>query len=81
MRQQIWDNLTLNQSEIYEILRNFQFMHDTKPKSIIGNKGPIVITGGVTLIHPDGLKEQRNGTVALCRCGLSAKKPYCNGSH
>ena len=51
-------------------------MEDTKPKIIIGNKGPLVIKGGVTLIHQDGLEEQRNGTVALCRCGLSAKKPF-----
>jgi len=58
-----------------------KFMEDTKPKIIIGNKGPLVIKGGVTLIHPDGLEEQRDGTVALCRCGLSAKKPFCDGSH
>ena len=56
-------------------------MEDTKPKIIIGNKGPLVIKGGVTLIHPDNLEEQRNGTVALCRCGLPTKKPFCNGSH
>ena len=56
-------------------------MEDTKPKIIIGNKGPLVIKGGVTLIHPVGLEKQRNRTVALCRCGHSAKKPYCNGSH
>ena len=56
-------------------------MEETKPKIIIGNKGPLVIKGGVTLIHPDGLEEQRDGTVALCRCGLSAKKPFCDGSH
>ena len=39
-------------------------MEDTKPKIIIGNKGPLVIKGGVTLIHTDGLEEQRDGTVA-----------------
>ena len=48
-------------------------MEDTKPKIIIGYKGPLVIKGGDTLIHPDGLEEQRDGTVAICRCGLSAK--------
>ena len=55
-------------------------MEDTKPKIIIGNKGPLVIKGGVTLIHPDGLEEQRDGTVALCHFGLSAKNPFCDGS-
>ena len=51
-------------------------MEDSKPKIIIGNKGPLVIKGGVTLIHPDGLEGQRNGTVALCHCGLSAKNHF-----
>ena len=37
-------------------------MEDTKPKIIIGNKGPLIIKGGVTLIHPDGLEEQQDGT-------------------
>ena len=30
-------------------------MEDSKPKIIIGNKGPLVIKGGVILINPDGL--------------------------
>ena len=49
-------------------------MDDSKPKIIIGNKGPLFIKGRVTLRHPDGLDEQRNVTVALCRCVLSKKK-------
>jgi CDGSH-type Zn-finger protein len=24
---------------------------------------------------------ERGGTVAVCQCGLSAEKPYCDGSH
>ena len=56
-------------------------MEDTKPKIILGNKGPLFIKGGVSLIHPDGLEEQRDGTVALCRCVISANEPFCDGSH
>ena len=56
-------------------------MEDTKPKIIIGNKGPLIIKGGVTLIHPDGLEEQQDGMIALCRCGLSAKNPFCDCAH
>ena len=56
-------------------------MEDSKPIIIIGNKWPLVIKGGVTLIHPDGLEEQRNRTAAPCRYGLSAKKTSCDSSH
>ena len=49
-------------------------MEDTKPKIIIGNNWPLVIKGGVTLIHPDGLEEQRDGTVALCRLRAFCQK-------
>ncbi|MBC8258653.1 MAG: CDGSH iron-sulfur domain-containing protein [SAR324 cluster bacterium] len=51
------------------------------PTIIIGKKGPFIIKGGAKLIHPDGREELRDGTVALCRCGLSAKKPFCDGAH
>ncbi len=25
--------------------------------------------------------EEQGGSVAVCQCGLSANKPYCDGSH
>ncbi|MGB4445671.1 MAG: CDGSH iron-sulfur domain-containing protein, partial [Dysgonamonadaceae bacterium] len=30
---------------------------------------------------PDGKEEEKSGTIHLCRCGHSNKKPYCDGSH
>ena len=54
-------------------------MEDSKPIIIIGNKWPLVIKGGITLIHQDGLEKQRDRMVALCRYGLSAKKTFCDG--
>jgi CDGSH-type Zn-finger protein len=35
---------------------------------------------GPLLIDRDTLDEQ-GGTVAVCQCGLSGNKPYCDGSH
>ncbi|WP_018257272.1 CDGSH iron-sulfur domain-containing protein [Halomicrobium katesii] len=35
---------------------------------------------GPYVIDEDELEEQ-GGTVAVCRCGLSANKPHCDGSH
>lgn len=35
---------------------------------------------GPLLIDEDDVEEQ-GGTVAVCQCGLTANKPYCDGSH
>jgi CDGSH-type Zn-finger protein len=44
--------------------------------------GPYVVEGEVEVIGPDGeqLLSDRK-PVALCRCGASARKPFCDGSH
>jgi CDGSH-type Zn-finger protein len=56
-------------------------MENTKPTIKVADKGPFIIKGGATLVYPDGSKEIKEGTVALCRCGLSVNKPFCDGSH
>ena len=33
------------------------------------------------LLIDEGDLEEQGGTVAICECGLSANKPYCDGSH
>jgi CDGSH-type Zn-finger protein len=45
--------------------------------------GPILITGPVTLTDHLGNKFDTSGqaNIALCRCGHSQKKPFCDGSH
>ena len=32
-------------------------------------------------VMPDGEEVTKEGMTALCRCGASANKPYCDGSH
>lgn len=44
--------------------------------------GPLLVTGDVLITDVDGNqypKEQE--TVALCRCGASTNKPFCDGTH
>ncbi len=46
----------------------------------IYSEGPYVIEGEVCLVHPDGTEEVKS-KAALCRCGHSANKPFCDGAH
>jgi CDGSH-type Zn-finger protein len=45
--------------------------------------GPFLVTGPVTLTDHLGNVYHTAGqaTIALCRCGQSQKKPFCDGSH
>jgi CDGSH-type Zn-finger protein len=43
--------------------------------------GPLWIRGGIPVIAADGFHYEVRNRVALCRCGRSSNKPYCNGSH
>ena len=46
--------------------------------------GPFVIEGSVRIVDHHGNAFAVNSTkplVALCRCGHSATKPFCDGSH
>ena len=44
--------------------------------------GPLLVRGDVDIVGPDGeAVPRRRRTVALCRCGLSALKPFCDSSH
>lgn len=42
--------------------------------------GPLVVSGPLTVVG-DGGEEIELSRAVLCRCGLSAKKPFCDGSH
>ncbi|HXV18764.1 MAG TPA: CDGSH iron-sulfur domain-containing protein [Candidatus Omnitrophota bacterium] len=45
--------------------------------------GPLLVKGPIQLTDPEGKPVAMNpgGSVALCRCGHSEKKPLCDGSH
>jgi len=45
------------------------------------DNGPYVVEGGAMLVDEEGNRYQVGDTVALCRCGLSSSKPFCDGSH
>jgi CDGSH-type Zn-finger protein len=46
--------------------------------------GPLVIDGPFTLIDQEGNKftlPTDKPLVALCRCGQSGRRPFCDGTH
>jgi CDGSH-type Zn-finger protein len=43
--------------------------------------GPYIVTGEVELIDADGDKYPVEKRMALCRCGASTEKPFCDGTH
>jgi uncharacterized Fe-S cluster protein YjdI/CDGSH-type Zn-finger protein len=43
--------------------------------------GPLFVRGSVRIVDPDGHLIREDTRVALCRCGASENKPFCDGSH
>lgn len=59
-------------------------MPDTNDVTILAKEnGPYLITGPLSLTDADGTNYDiaDRKTVALCRCGASTKKPFCDGTH
>lgn len=47
----------------------------------ISQKGPYIINGNTKIITEDGTLLKESHKVALCRCGASQNKPFCDGAH
>ena len=43
--------------------------------------GPLFVRGHVRVVGDDGHVIREDTRVALCRCGGSANKPFCDGTH
>lgn len=43
--------------------------------------GPLMVYGNVSVKGKDGVITKKNNVTAFCRCGASANKPFCDGSH
>ena len=44
--------------------------------------GPLLVRGPFTLVDQEGEEiEVGQRTIALCRCGRSRRKPFCDGTH
>ena len=43
--------------------------------------GPLLVSGPFCVKDADGKIIKEGNKAALCRCGASAKKPFCDGTH
>ena len=52
-------------------------------KITVRPNGPYLVEGDVEIHDPAGNKVDKSGRprIALCRCGASVTKPFCDGTH
>ncbi len=57
-------------------------VHPAEPASIqVSDTGPLFLRGSFVIVDHDGNEVIRDSRIALCRCGASANKPFCDGTH
>ncbi len=45
------------------------------------DNGPLLVKGPVEVMDAVGNRFDTQAQTALCRCGQSRKKPFCDGTH
>ncbi len=60
----------------------FQTMSE-QVKITVRPNGPFRVEGAISLVDVNGVEWDLAGkpAVSLCRCGLSSKRPFCDGTH
>lgn len=75
-RLMAWDN---------DADRPYEFRYDPSLAIIedvwVGASGGLWVRGGITIAREDGQTYEVRNRSVLCRCGESANKPYCDGTH
>lgn len=65
----------------YELKNKKMENSNSDNKIQISPNGPILVHGTIEITHADGKTEVKEKMTALCRCGASSNKPFCDGSH
>lgn len=50
-------------------------------KITVRDDGPLRVEGPAVVVDAEGNQFETKESFFLCRCGLSDKKPFCDGSH
>lgn len=51
------------------------------PTITVNKNGPYKVQNVTAITLSDGTAGEAKTTMFLCRCGMSQKKPFCDGSH
>ena len=60
---------------------NFEKSNPATVKIRVNANGPLLIEGPTVVIGLDGEPLKEGSKMALCRCGLSGYRPFCDGAH
>ena len=52
-----------------------------QPTVRASENGPLLVSGGVRVLDAEGAVLYEGEKAALCRCGGSGNKPFCDGTH
>lgn len=55
--------------------------NDNIPDIEVVPGGPYIVSGEIKLKGPVASAKPKTNVIALCRCGASKNKPFCDGSH
>lgn len=66
----------------YSLEQDGEIIEPDIPKEVVViPDGPLWVTGGIPVARSDGKPLETRNRVTLCRCGASAMKPLCDGTH
>lgn len=68
-------------TDIDDVLEGKETAMSEPNKVRISANGPAVVSGRVKITTADGEVIEETANAALCRCGESDNKPFCDGSH
>jgi len=54
---------------------------DVENSVLVSTNGPVYVRGELEVMGAYNQVERHETRLALCRCGASSNKPYCDGSH
>jgi len=57
------------------------FEHTNITHIEVSKNGPLIVKGKIKISDSDGNTEIKERNTALCRCGASNNKPFCDGTH